>query len=472
MVRRLVPLLGAFALLSMAGCTTTRNTAFIEVDDLARSGRYTEAAETLSGDDREVFYNDRDKVLYHLDVGLLHHYGDNFEESTRHLNEAEFLIEEYFTKSISQAAATLLVNDTKQDYAGEDYEDIYLNVFKALNFLSQDEFDSAFVEVRRINNKLNLLEDKYREVAEGYESAEETDEAGMDFEPGDTEFHNSALARYLSMIAYRAEGDYDDARIDRRKIDEAFRLQPNVYDFEQPDLSDALDRDVGPRLVVMAFTGESPDKRADTLRVITQRNLVIVQQERENDRGTLETTQLDAFPFPGVEGGYRFKFQLPRMTTRGSDVRRIEVLVDGEPVGTLDRIESIQRVAKETFEVRRPLIYLKTITRVVIKGILAERGKEELQKAGANAGTLGVIGSIAAGIATDVAVDASERADLRVSRYFPAFAYVGEFEIPEGEHRVRVRYVGKQGTVVAEESFGPRLIEKSGLNLVTSYTPR
>ncbi|MGM0673980.1 MAG: hypothetical protein ACQETQ_04725, partial [Spirochaetota bacterium] len=171
MVRRLVPLLGAFALLSMAGCTTTRNTAFIEVDDLARSGRYTEAAETLSGDDREVFYNDRDKVLYHLDVGLLHHYGDNFEESTRHLNEAEFLIEEYFTKSISQAAATLLVNDTKQDYAGEDYEDIYLNVFKALNFLSQDEFDSAFVEVRRINNKLNLLEDKYREVAEGYESA-------------------------------------------------------------------------------------------------------------------------------------------------------------------------------------------------------------------------------------------------------------------------------------------------------------
>ena len=469
MTRRLLPLVGAAALLVLTGCMTTRNEPFVQVDELARSGQYEQAAQMLSGEDRDVFYNERDKVLYHLDVGMLYHYADRYDESTRHLTEAEFLIEEYFTKSISQAAASLLINDTTQDYAGEDYEDIYLNVFKALNFLRDDDFDGAFVEVRRINNKLNLLEDKYRGMAAGYNSAEE---AQMQFEPGDTNFHNSALARYLSMIMYRAEGDYDSARIDFRSIEAAFRDQPGVYDFEQPDLSDALDPSVGPRLVVVAFTGESPTKRADTLRVITETDLVIIQGERENDQGVLETTRLDVLPFPGVEGGFRFKFQLPRMVLRGSDVARIEVLVDGRSVGTLERIESIQRVARETFEVRKPIIYLKTITRTVIKGILAERGKQQLQNAAADAGTLGMLGSIAAGIATDVAVDASERADLRISRYFPAFAYVGEFEVPQGEHTVSVRYFDGIGNLLGQESFGPRMIDGSGVNLVTSYVPR
>jgi hypothetical protein len=148
------------------------------------------------------------------------------------------------------------------------------------------------------------------------------------------------------------------------------------------------------------------------------------------------------------------------------------VLVDGSPIGTLERIESIQKVAQETFEVRKPLIYLKTITRVVVKGILAERGKEQLQRATADAGALGLLGSIAAGIATDVAVDVSEQADLRISRYFPAFAYIGEFEVPEGEHTITIRYYDGLGNRLAEESFGPRMIEGTGLNLVTSYAPR
>ena len=214
MIRRLLPLVGAVVLLVLTGCMTTRNEPFVPVDELARSGQYEQAAQMLSGEDRDTFYNERDKVLYYLDVGMLYHYADRYDESTRHLTEAEFLIEEYFTKSISQAASSLLINDTTQDYAGEDYEDIYLNVFKALNFLKDDDFDGAFVEVRRINNKLNLLEDKYRGMAAGYNSA---DESQMQFEPGDTNFHNSALARYLSMIMYRAEGDYDSARIDFRK---------------------------------------------------------------------------------------------------------------------------------------------------------------------------------------------------------------------------------------------------------------
>lgn len=469
MMRRLLPLAGVVALFVLTGCVTTRNEPFVPVDELARSGQYAQAAEMLSGEDRDVFYNQRDRVLYHLDVGMLRHYAGQHEESTRHLTEAEFLIEEYFTRSVSQAAASLLINDNTQDYAGEDYEDIYLNVFKALNFLEQGEFDSAFVEVRRINNKLNLLEDKYRGVAAGYNQAED---ARVQMEPGETNFHNSALARYISMVMYRAEGDYDGARIDLQSIESAFQTQPAVYDFDQPDLSEALDPSVGPRLVVVAFSGESPTKQADTLRVITETDVVIIQGERENDEGILETTRLDVFPFPGVEGGYRFKFQLPRMEPRGSDVARIQVLVDGEPVGQLERIESIQRVAQETFEIRKPIIYLKTITRTVIKGILAERGKEQLQNAAADAGALGMLGSIAAGIATDVAVDASEQADLRVSRYFPAFAHVGEFEVPEGEHTITIEYYDGLGNVLARESFGPRTIDSSDINLVTSYAPR
>ena len=142
----------------LASCAT-RNSKFVEIDEATRNGNFQKAIETLE-ENTDSLYGARDGVLYYLDSGMLHFYNRNYERSIRQFHEAERLIEEYFTKSVSQAATSLLLNDNQIDYAGEDFEDIYLNVFSAIAFMEQGDFEGAFVEVRRINNKLNLLEDK------------------------------------------------------------------------------------------------------------------------------------------------------------------------------------------------------------------------------------------------------------------------------------------------------------------------
>ncbi len=457
---------GAFlfsvALLFLFSCTT-RNEAFVEIDAAVAEGRYLDAAASMSGEDRSSYYKDKDKVLYYLDLGMLYHYGGDYTQSVQHLDEAERLIEQYFSTSITQAAGSLLLNDNVMDYSGEDYEDIYLNVFKALDYLNLGEFDAGFVEVRRVNTKLNILEDKYNSLAAGYNSS---DDKAVALEAGSNRFYNSALARYVSMLLYRAEGDIDGASIDYEKFLQAYQLQPDIYNFVPPvDKSVLKAPKNGARLSVLAFAGRSPVKKAKSLTIATGPNQVSILTTDEDDSGVIVPTGYNSFFWPGVEGGYRFKFQLPYMDMQGTSANAIYLVVDGERQGELFLMENIEKIARETFQVKYPIIFMKTVTRTIIKGIIAQKGKEQMQKQGGLA--MGLLGSIVA----DVAVEASEQADLRVSRYFPAFAFVREFEVPPGEHQVRVEYFS-DGTLIFSDELGSVNVTENGLNLVTSYANR
>ncbi len=461
--RRLALFAPIVAVVLLASCTTTRNERFVELDGMVREGEFGTAVSQIE-DDRDDLYGNREQLLFYLDTGMLYFYDEQFDESIRRFHEAERLIEELFTRSITQAAATFLLNDNAQDYSGEDFEDIYLNVFKAASFIEQGNIEGAFVEVRRINNKLNLLEDKYRGLAEEYNRSED---AAIEVATGESRFFNSALARYLSLVMYRAEGDFDSARIDWQEIQEAFAAQANLYDFPIPFDDTVIEPADGARLSVLSFVGEAPLKRADALYIITLDNAVQIVAASEGDEGVLVPEGYASFFYPGIEGGYTFNFELPRMELRGSDVERIRVVVDGRPLGDLRRLEDIERIAVDTFEIRRTLIFIKTVTRTIVKGIIAQQGTELLEEAVGSdtllGGAVGLFGSIAAG----VAVDASEEADLRVSRYFPAYAYVGEWDIPAGTYDIEIEYFGARGLLHVED-FGRVLIEDDGLNFLSS----
>jgi len=111
---------------------------------------------------KNIYYSKKDRVLYYLDLGLLYHYAKQYQKSNEMLSKAENAIKELYTKSISKVLASMILNDNTLDYSGEDYEDIYINVIKALNYINLNEREEAFVEIRKINEKLNFLEDKYK----------------------------------------------------------------------------------------------------------------------------------------------------------------------------------------------------------------------------------------------------------------------------------------------------------------------
>ena len=147
-------------------------------------------------------YKDKERLLYYLDAGMLHHYKGDWERSNELLELAESAIEQLQTKSLSRGAGSMLLNDNTLEYSGEDYEDIYINVFKALNYLNLDERDDAFVEIRRLDDKLGYLEQKHAKMAK-----ELLKDSKAEIKPKDlkSRFHASALARYLSMVMYEAD---------------------------------------------------------------------------------------------------------------------------------------------------------------------------------------------------------------------------------------------------------------------------
>ncbi len=103
-------------------------------------------------------YRNKERLLFYLDAGMVHHIHGNWQQSNELLTLAEETIEELYTKSVARAASSMLLNDNSLEYSGEDYEDIYINVFKALNYIELGDPDAAMVEVRRVDEKLGYLE--------------------------------------------------------------------------------------------------------------------------------------------------------------------------------------------------------------------------------------------------------------------------------------------------------------------------
>jgi len=456
----------ALPLVFVSCVTSTRNAVFVKADAGVVARNYESVAKILDGPDTKSYYNEKDQVLRNLDVGLLYHLAGNPAESLRRLDLAERLIDENYTKSISNAAASFLLNDYQLEYFGEVYEDLYINLFKALDYMRLGKTDGAYVEIRRVSDKLNLLEDKYGRMASGMNSSPSS--KGV-VQAGKTEFRNSALARYLSMLLYRADGRPDDAAIDQRQIQAAFSSQPSLYNFPIPA---AVSPPVVPgkaRLNIVAFAGKSPVKRANNLRINTLKNLIIVSVQKEDSRGQLQFAQLAPISFPGVAGGYNFKAELPEMLLQPSQVARIAVLVDGVPAGELALIEKIDSIALETHKLTETPIFFKTVLRTVTKGILTKTAKDQANRAASQAGELVGILAFAGGIAADLLVDASEQADLRTARYFPGQAYVGELAVEPGEHTVTVEYFSRAGALLYQEFFPRKNYLENGLNLVSSF---
>ncbi len=410
---------------------------------------------------KDKYYSKKDKVLYYLDLGMLYHFNKDYEKSNETLAKAEKHIDENYTKSISKAAVSLLLNDNALEYSGEDYEDIYLNIFKAINYLELDLFDDAFVEIRRVNNKLNLLEDKYKKLAKELGKAENNKAI---FEPAENKFHNDALSRYLSMLIYRAEGKYDDARIDQKKITEAWQQQSHIYDHPLPDFEGYLINPEDTRVNFTCFIGKSPVKGAKTFYIHTEKDIIIIAatERKPDDEKSLDF--LNAIPWDGVKAGYHFKLQLPYMEQSESCINKIKIIIDGSPAGELSLLEDIGIIALETYKIKEPIIYFKTIARTIIKGIFAEKRKEEIGKEIKNP-----ILKFAARIATDAAVDATENADLRISRFFPDQALIGEFKIPAGQHDINIQYYSRNGSLLFVDKFPGYEIKEGSLNLINSF---
>lgn len=391
----------------------------MDIDAGVQNGSYDYVLASMNdekGELRKKVYTNRNMIMFYLDRGIVNHYAGFYEDSSKDFETAEQLIQEAFTKSMSAEVGSFLLNDNVKEYAGEDYEDLYVNIFAALNYYHTGDIEGSVVEIRKLNEKLVVLSDKYeRATQKAAESNKQVKTSDLPMEA--SKFSNSALARYLGMLFFRATGKMDDARIDMEEIKRAYDLAPGVYNHSIPasvnnELTIPADK---ARLNVIVFTGLSPVKEEE----VTSIPLPL--------------------PFPNNTA----KLALPMMVERPSMVQSVEVVLSNGEKFNLELIENMGAVARETFKSKRGLIIVKTTARTIIKAtVTAAAANAASQRSGLMGLLVGAVGKVAA--------DASEQADIRLSRYFPSRALVGGINLDPGTYTVTVNYSGA-GMVHSEQ---------------------
>jgi hypothetical protein len=397
---------------------------------------------------RSPIYSRNNSISHYIDRGLLEHYAGRYAESSASLQHAERLIEDAYTRSISQGFFSYILNDNTRDYPGEDFEDIYINVFNALNYYKRGSLEGALVEIRKLSmssGKLDMLARKY-EYIDPSTGASLQDmvhrETGFSDLP-DTKsvnFSNSALARYLGALFYQGIGDTDAARIEFDQVHRAFSTNRNIYSHPVPAAVEAA-RNIPAgraRLNIISFVGLSPIKQ--------------------------ESNFVHFLPFSHPVLMIA-SLKLPVLARRPSAITRIEVIVDGTNRFNLELLEDMNAVIEETFNARFSNILLKTYIRTLLKYVAADIAiYHTISSQGDAAGLL-------TAIAARTALEISERADTRMSRYLPGRAFIGGINLDPGTYSVIINYYSGNN-IIARDDFNDVVVERRGLNLLESINLR
>jgi len=429
----------------IASCSVS-SSAYKEIDSAVGSANFEAAVNIIKMGQQKsrAVYSEKNAILLFLDKGLLEHYAGNYAASSADLQTAERLIEEAYTKSISEGFLSYIINDNTKSYPGEDFEDIYINVFNALNYYHKGDLEGALVEIRKLSmssGKLDMLSRKYEYVdpKTGANLNEMTRrETGVTQMPETkaVKFSNSALARFLSALFYLGEGNTDAGRIELEQVYRAYSANANIYKGQVPKAAAEIQNIPSgkARLNILGFTGLSPIKEEQMI--------------------------LHYLPFmhPVLQIA---AFKLPVLVQRQTKITRVEAVINNEKKIDLELLEDIGEVIKETYNARFSNIMLKTYIRTIIKYSVADViAMEMVKKQDSVAGLM-------TAIAARTAMDVSESADIRMSRYLPDKAYIGGINLDPGTYSVIINYYSGNH-IISRAEYNDVIVKSKGLNLLQS----
>ena len=398
-----------------------------------QSGNYDRADFIADSLKENEIYEDKDRVLYALEKGTINFFKGDYEQSVESFTNAEDYIDQFFSKSIKTGIGAFLSNDTQLNYNGEVYEDVYLNGFKSLGYLKMDDFQGAMVEARRITEKLAQAEQKYGEYATSMAESDTTDQE-IEWESGTSSIHASPLSHYIASALYAKDGDEDGARIEMDKLKKAIENHQSMPDsklefdstfakIQQPDTYNTM---------LMAFCGNAPDKIDNSINTDINRD------------------------------GRGLKIAIPKLVMQPSSVGVIETVVNDTMRTELKIIEEMDKVARETFEIKKPIIIARATIRGVLKSVTQEGVTDVVED------EYGKIAGSVAGFIGGRAREASEQADLRGWQTMPGKIYTNVIKLPAGEHNVTFNYYSVDGELLYSEARSITISERERLEPIAS----
>lgn len=411
--------------------------AQFDLRDSFTAGDYEHSEELLKKFREKDIYRSKDAVLFNLESGMIYHFSGKYDSSSAYFTAAENEIDLNYTKSVSRGVGAFLSNDNKLVYDGEPYEDLYLNTFKALNYIHLKNWEAALVETRKMSYKMEQLDIKIKGLASAYAKSDSSDKANWKTE--DLNIQNSALSHYLSTVLYAKAGDIDDARIEREKLYIALKEQATLSTFRRaPDedfktLQDANSYNV----LLTGFTGRAPYKIQEDARIF-----IDDYDDEKNDE-------------------FYLKFSFPVLNTYQSEVSYVRAIVNDSVRIPLNLIEQMDKVSAEVYKTKEPVIYSRALLRATSKSVGTKLIAGAVRKKNEFLGDLLQLFGF-------IAQEATEKADLRGWQTMPGQAWMHVVKLPEGSNTVRLEYVDRRGRVLYFDEFNVLITPETELELVES----
>jgi uncharacterized protein len=413
------------------------------VRNLTIQGNYAGALATLRQSKKDAF-KEQDRVAFWMNEGMLLHLTKQYKASTDVLTKAEQRSKELFTKSVSKSISAAFTSDAATDYAGEDYENVLVNVVKSLNFLAQSNRESALVEARKINEKLSYYNTKYKHK---------------------NVYNQDAFALWLAGLLHEMGGEWDDARINYVKAMEVYKGAFAAYGIQAPSYlaEDAVraallsgDRGTAAKfkamgadghtveaaktqgeIVLVHLNGEGPSKSDYFINCIFK-SILLWRCDGEPGGKFIKRTRITVTP----NGWHSMKLAFPELHIHRPRSQSLSVSLGGITIRS-EPAYPLSQIAAKTMRDKTARIFKDTIIRGVTKMLTVVAAEQVGKAAGSGGKKKNKKGGNLLGwllkTATSTAMQATEEADKRAWTTLPARIDVARLWAPPGTHTITIR---------------------------------
>ncbi len=396
----------------LSGCASY-SSSFQKIELLLEQQKPKEALLELEQHPR----SNKDKLLYLLDKAMLQRMSGLYLESNASFEEAKALIDKLQGTSLVEQAGALTINDSTMSYEGDDFEQVSIHIYEALNYIALGQLDEARVEALQVDVRLKKLAE------------------------GESGYVEDAFSRYLAGLIYEAEGEYDDAMIAYRKAYKAYKnnkLNMGVPIFLQQDLlrlskklgladehetfqkafaldeSASLSQKGKGEVVLLLFDSLAPIKRSVSLLVYT-------------------------------DTGIPKRISMPEYQSRPSYISRARLTVGTHSMDA-ELVDDFDAIARASLESHKPAMIARLLARAILKANISKNAQKQ--------------GGELAGFLVDAVAMATETADTRSWLTLPKSIYLSRLMLEPGVYPASLTLFGKQGEVMMVMDLGQVEINK------------
>ena len=452
---RIALLIGSFVIAGiLTGCATYSESFGVIERDLA-----TRQYDAALRDIEKQSPSKTDRVLYFLNKGMVLRMKRDFSGSNQALEAGKAEMERLYAASISENTLSFVVNDATVSYAGDDYEQVLVHLYMALNYLELGQPKEARVEALQVDIKL-------REIGEKIPASK---------------FTEDALSRYLTALIYEELGEWSDAMIAYRKAYEAYKKYQVNFGLSMPDM---LKHDLLRLAQRQGITDEVEQYRKEFGMTPPQEENRALDQEGElvfvlnNGLAPIKREKVVSAIAPPpsvvVKGGSSHKqapptppvvvnIALPYYESRPTKVLSARITISGKQAST-QMMENIDAIAKASLDSRMAAITARSVARAVAKGAI----QESVDRAGRN-NENDAAAALLSSFIVRVAAAATERADTRSWLTLPANVQLARLSMPSGSYTVTVDLLGKGDQVIATQEYPGTVISNKRKTYLTQH---